>query len=84
MSDDVRPVGSAHPEKRTKAVKVHLTDSEFVDACTMANAEDRALSDFIARLLRISLYGTLRADQRPGQWANSDFAGRSGSERGEP
>lgn len=43
-------------------VKVRLTDRELVDLSRLATLEDRKPADMVRVLLRVSLYGRLRAE----------------------
>lgn len=46
-------------EKRTEEVKLRLTEREFLDVSRLAAIDDRSTSEFITRLLRVSMYGSV-------------------------
>lgn len=45
--------------KKTEAVKVWLTEREFVDLCRAAVKDDRKHSEMLRVIFRRSMYGTL-------------------------
>ena len=46
-------------EKRTEEVKLRLTERELLDVSRLAAVDDRAITEFIVRLLRASMYGSV-------------------------
>ena len=45
--------------KRTNEVKLRLTDRELLDLSRLAVLEDRPITEYVVRLLRWSMYGSL-------------------------
>ena len=48
--------------KHTNAVKLWLTDREFLDLCRMADANDRKASEMGRVIVRKYMYGSIGAD----------------------
>jgi len=44
-------------EKKTESVKVHMTEALLLSATRSANAEDRSVSEYIERVLRLHEFG---------------------------
>ena len=47
-------------EKRTEELKLRLTEREFLDVSRLAAIDDRSTAEFVARLLRMSMYGSVQ------------------------
>ena len=60
-----------HHEKKTSRVTVWLKESLEVDLMRLAAADDRKLSDFIAHVLSLYLYGQIRTSSENENVANS-------------
>lgn len=46
-------------DKRTEEVKLRLTERELLDVSRMAAMDERSVAEYIVRLLRASMYGSL-------------------------
>lgn len=46
-------------DKRTEEVKLRLTERELIDASRLAAIDERSLTEFIVRALRLSMYGSM-------------------------
>lgn len=46
-------------QKRTEAMKVWLTEREFVDLCRWAALDDRKPGELLRVIVRRSMYGTI-------------------------
>lgn len=68
-------------DKRTEEVKLRLTERELLDASRMAAIEERSVAEFITRLLRSSMYGSVAVRLGALQWTLRDDEGRSGPAR---
>lgn len=58
-------------EKKTARVTVWLTESHEVDLMRLAASDDRKLSEYIAHVLSLHLYGQVRAGREDNNVANS-------------
>ena len=47
-------------EKRTEEIKLRLTEREFLDLSRLAAIDDRSTAEFVTRLLRASMYGSVQ------------------------
>lgn len=71
-------------DKRTEEVKLRLTERELLDASRMAAIEERSVAEFITRLLRSSMYGSVAMRLGALQGTLRDDEGRSGPDRDAP
>lgn len=46
-------------DKRTEEIKLRLTEREMLDVSRLAAVDDRSVAEFIVRLLRCSMYGSV-------------------------
>lgn len=46
-------------DKRTEEVKLRLTERELLDVSRLAAVDDRTVAEFITKLLRCSMYGSV-------------------------
>ena len=67
--------------KRTEEVKLRLTEREFLDVSRLAAVDERSITEFIVRALRLSMYGSLGARGMGAQGTVSPDEGRSGAVR---
>lgn len=49
--------------KRTEAMKVWLTEREFVDLCRLAAIDDRKPGELLRVMVRRAMYGTIGAQE---------------------
>lgn len=49
--------------KHTEDVKLHLTERELLDVARLSAAEDRKPAEYIRKVLRDCMYGSLAAHQ---------------------
>lgn len=50
---------SVRDDKRTEEVKLRLTERELLDVARLAAMDERSVAEFIVRVLRTSMYGSL-------------------------
>lgn len=48
-------------DKRTEELKLRLTERELLDVCRLAALDERSVTEYIVRVLRQSMYGSLGA-----------------------
>lgn len=46
-------------DKRTEELKLRLTEREMLDVSRLAAIDERAVTEFIVKLLRASMYGSV-------------------------
>jgi len=68
-------------DKRTEEVKLRLTERELLDASRMAAIEERSVAEFITRLLRSSMCGSVAVRLGALQGTLRGAQGRSGTMR---
>ena len=50
---------SIRDDKRTEELKLRLTEREMLDVSRLAAVDERSISEYIVRLLRASMYGSV-------------------------
>lgn len=63
-------------DKRTEEIKLRLTEREMLDVSRLATVDDRSVAEFIVRLLRASMYGSVATRLSGLQGPNSSDEGR--------
>jgi hypothetical protein len=53
-------VSDIRDDKRTEELKLRLTEREMLDVARLAAVDDRSVAEFITRLLRVSMYGSVQ------------------------
>lgn len=46
-------------DKRTEELKLRLTERELLDISRLAAVDDRSVAEFVVRMLRASMYGSV-------------------------
>lgn len=46
-------------DKRTEEIKLRLTEREMLDVSRLATVDDRSVAEYIVRLLRGAMYGSV-------------------------
>lgn len=64
-------------EKRTEELKLRLTERELLDVSRLAAVDDRSVAEFITRLLRASMYGSVATRLASLQGPDSPGEGRT-------
>ncbi|MGL4573272.1 MAG: hypothetical protein ACRCV9_00620 [Burkholderiaceae bacterium] len=57
-------------DKRTEEMKLRLTEREMLDLSRLAAHDDRPLAEFVVRVLRLSMYGSVGATRQSHQGAD--------------
>lgn len=50
---------SVRDDKRTEELKLRLTERELLDLSRLAAVDDRSVAEFVVRMLRASMYGSV-------------------------
>lgn len=75
MSDMIRD------DKRTEELKLRLTERELLDLTRLSMADDRSPTEYVTKLLRSSMYGSVATKLASLQGPDGPAQGRSGPVR---
>lgn len=63
-------------DKRTEELKLRLTERELLDLSRLAAVDDRSVAEFVVRMLRASMYGSVATRLASLEGALRDGEGR--------
>lgn len=69
-------------DKRTEELKLRLTERELLDLSRLAAMDERSIAEYVVKMLRCSMYGSLAVKLATLQGAGSPDEGRCGPGRG--